>query len=117
MTDPTKQEKAWLVLADGTTFEGRPFGARGTTTGEAVFTTAMTGYQEVLTDPSYFGQIVAMTAPQIGNVGVNAADAEAVDDTPRVAGFVVRDASPVASSWRAEESLEAYLVRHGVVGI
>ncbi|MGH7271704.1 MAG: glutamine-hydrolyzing carbamoyl-phosphate synthase small subunit, partial [Polyangiaceae bacterium] len=117
MTDPTKQERAWLVLADGTSFEGRPFGARGVTTGEAVFTTTWTGYQEVLTDPSYCGQIVTMTAPQIGNVGVNGEDTEAVAVTPRVAGFVVRDASPMASNWRAEESLDAYLARHGVVGI
>src|SRR3974390_120138 len=117
MTDPTKQDRSWLVLADGTTFEGVPFGARGTTTGEAVFTTAMTGYQEVLTDPSYFGQIVTMTAPEIGNVGVNAADTEAVDARPRVAGFVVRDVSPLPSSWRSEQSLDAYLAHSGVVGI
>jgi carbamoyl-phosphate synthase small subunit len=117
VTDPTKQDRAWLVLADGKIFEGRPFGARGTTAGEAVFTTAMTGYQEVLTDPSYHGQIVTMTAPEIGNVGVNRDDGEAVLEAPRVAGFVVRDASPIASSWRAEESLDAYLARHGVVGI
>lgn len=117
MTDPTKGDRAWLVLADGTTFEGRAFGARGVGVGEAVFTTAMTGYQEVLTDPSYYGQIVTMTAPQIGNVGVNRDDTEAVGEAPRVAGFVVRDASPIASSWRAQETLEAYLARHGVVGI
>ncbi len=117
MTDPTKQDRAWLALADGTVFEGRPFGARGLTTGEAVFTTTMTGYQEVLTDPSYYGQIVTMTAPEIGNVGVNAEDTEAVDGTPRVAGFVVRDASPIASNWRSQESLDAYLARHGIVGI
>ncbi len=117
MTDPTKQDRAWLALADGTLFEGRPFGARGMTTGEAVFTTTWTGYQEVLTDPSYYGQIVTMTAPEIGNVGVNPEDTEAVDGKPRVAGFVVRDASPVTSSWRATESLDAYLARHGVVGI
>src|ERR1700691_6227877 len=109
MSDPSKHERAWLVLADGTTFEGRPFGARGTTTGEAVFTTTMTGYQEVLTDPSYYGQLVAMTFPEIGNVGTNAADTEAVDSRPRVAGFVVRSLSPIASSWRSEESLDAYL--------
>jgi carbamoyl-phosphate synthase small subunit len=117
MTDPTKQERAWLVLADGTVFEGRPFGARGATTGEAVFTTPLTGYQEVLTDPSFAGQIVTMTAPQIGNVGVNREDTEAVGDAPRVAGFVVREASPVTSNWRAQESLDAYLARYGVVGI
>jgi carbamoyl-phosphate synthase small subunit len=117
VSDPTKQEQAWLVLADGTVFEGRPFGARGTTTGEAVFTTTMTGYQEVLTDPSYHGQIVTMTAPEIGNVGINRDDAEAVSEAPRVAGFVVRDASPIASNWRAQEPLDAYLARHGVVAI
>jgi carbamoyl-phosphate synthase small subunit len=110
-------ERAHLVLADGTVFAGRPFGARGVSVGEAVFTTTMTGYQEVLTDPSYCGQIVAMTAPEIGNTGVNLADAESVDGRPRVAGFVVRDASPVASSWRSESTLDAYLEKHGIVGI
>ncbi len=115
---------AHLVLADGKVFEGRPFGAAGVTVGEAVFTTTMTGYQEVATDPSYYGQLVVMTAPEIGNVGVNAADSESIDplDTtrdpgPKLAGFVVRDLSPIASSWRAEETLGAYLARHGVVGI
>ncbi len=117
MSDPTKTDRAHLVLADGTTFEGRPFGARGVTTGEAVFTTAMTGYQEVLTDPSYHGQLVTMTAPEIGNTGVNKDDTEAVGDSPRVAGFIVRDESPVASSYRSEETLHAYLARHGIVGI
>jgi carbamoyl-phosphate synthase small subunit len=110
-------DAAHLVLADGTAFVGQPFGAKGVTVGEAVFTTAMTGYQEVLTDPSYCGQIVTMTAPEIGNVGVNLLDAEAVDGRPRVAGFVVREASPVASSWRSEMTLDAYLEKHGVVGI
>ena len=94
--------KIHLVLADGTVFPGEPYGARGTTVGEAVFTTTMTGYQEVLTDPSYKGQIVTMTAPEIGNVGVNALDAESVDGKPHVAGFVLRDASPIASNWRAD---------------
>ena len=117
MTDPTKQDRAWLALADGSVFEGRPFGARGVTIDEAVFTTTWTGYQEVLTDPSYYGQIVTMTAPEIGNVGVNADDSEAVSGAPSVAGFVVRDASPITSNWRAEESLDAYLARHGIVGI
>lgn len=115
--DATKAERAYLVLADGTVFEGQPYGARGETTGEAVFTTTMTGYQEVLTDPSYCGQLVVMTAPEIGNVGVNALDAESVDGKPRVAGFVLRDASPIASSWRSEQTLEAYLVEHGIVAI
>jgi carbamoyl-phosphate synthase small subunit len=110
-------DRAWLVLADGETFVGRPLGARGTTVGEAVFTTTTTGYQEVLTDPSYHGQIVTMTAPEIGNVGVNADDTEAVGEAPSVAGFVVRDVSPIASNWRARESLDAYLARQGVVGI
>jgi carbamoyl-phosphate synthase small subunit len=110
-------DRAWLVLADGTTFPGVPFGARGTTTGEAVFTTAMTGYQEILTDPSFAGQLVTMTAPEIGNVGTNADDGEAIGEVPRVAGFVVRSESPIASSWRSEQTLDAYLARHGVVGI
>jgi carbamoyl-phosphate synthase small subunit len=117
LTDPTKQDRAWLALADGTVLDGRPFGARGVTIGEAVFTTTWTGYQEVLTDPSYYGQIVTMTAPEMGNVGVNAEDAEAVDGVPRVAGFVVRDASPIPSNWRSQESLDAYLARHGIVAI
>ena len=117
MTDPTKSERIHLVLADGTVFPGEPYGARGTTIGEAVFTTTMTGYQEVLTDPSYKGQIVTMTAPEIGNVGVNALDAESVDGKPHVAGFVLRDASPVASSWRSEQTLDAYLADNGIVAI
>ena len=111
------QRRAYLALADGTIFEGRAHGADGATTGEVVFTTGMTGYQEVLTDPSYCGQIVTMTAPQIGNTGINSEDPESVDDKPQVAGFVVRDASPVVSSWRAQESLDEYLARHGVVAI
>jgi len=110
-------ERAFLVLADGTVFEGEPYGARGTTTGEAVFTTTMTGYQEVLTDPSYTGQLVVMTVPEIGNVGVNAADAESIDGKPHVGGFILRDASPLASSWRSEQSLDAYLAQHGIVAI
>ena len=110
-------DRAHLVLADGTVFEGISFGARGTTTGEAVFTTTMTGYQEVLTDPSYCGQLVVMTAAEIGNTGVNSEDTEAVDGKPRVAGFVVRDLSPVASNWRSESTLAEYLEKHGVVAI
>lgn len=111
MTD----QRALLALADGTTFVGRAFGARGVTTGEVVFTTAMSGYQEVLTDPSFAGQIVTMTAPQIGNTGINEEDGE--DERPRLAGFVVRENSPVVSNYRADESLDAYLARSGVVGI
>lgn len=107
----------YLALADGTLFPGRLFGADASTTGEVVFTTGMTGYQEVLTDPSYCGQIVTMTAPHIGNTGINADDPESVDDKPQVSGFVVRDDSPVVSNWRSQESLSAYLTRHGIVAI
>jgi carbamoyl-phosphate synthase small subunit len=120
---PRNVDTAHLVLADGTVFRGRAFGARGTTVGEAVFTTTMSGYQEVLTDPSYCGQIVVMTTPEIGNVGVNASDTESVepgkpgDPGPRLAGYVIRSASPIASNWRAEESLDRYLDAHGVVAI
>ena len=97
-------------------FEGDAYGADAAPTGEVVFTTGMTGYQEVLTDPSYCGQIVTMTAPQIGNTGVNAEDPESVDGKPHVAGFVVRDAEPgrVELALRAR-SLDAYLARHGIV--
>jgi carbamoyl-phosphate synthase small subunit len=104
-----------LALEDGTTFEGLGFGADATTVGEVCFNTGMTGYQEVLTDPSYHGQIVAMTAPQIGNTGVNLADEQS--KRPRVAGFAVRDASWETSSWRATDSLDAYLTGHGIPGI
>ncbi|MBW3594099.1 MAG: glutamine-hydrolyzing carbamoyl-phosphate synthase small subunit [Actinobacteria bacterium] len=106
---------ALLALEDGTVFSGVAFGARGTVTGEACFNTGLTGYQEVLTDPSYHGQIVAMTAPQIGNTGTNNDDDQS--RRPWVAGFVLRDASRLSSSWRAEATLDAYLARHGVVGI
>jgi carbamoyl-phosphate synthase small subunit len=104
-----------LVLEDGSIFRGRAVGARGEAFGEMVFNTALTGYQEVLTDPSYHGQIVAMTYPHQGNYGVNDADAEA--PRPWVRGFVMREATRAPSSWRAQESLPAYLERHGVVGI
>jgi len=106
-----------LVLADGTVFEGECFGAIQTVTGEAVFTTTMTGYQEVLTDPSYTGQIVVMTSPHIGNVGVNAADSESLHARPHVAALIVRDASEVASNWRSEQSLDAYLREHSIVAL
>jgi carbamoyl-phosphate synthase small subunit len=109
--------RAYLALADGTIFEGRAHGADGGTTGEVVFTTGMTGYQEVLTDPSFTGQLVTMTAPQIGNTGINAEDPESVDSKPAAAGFIIRDASPMVSNWRAQESLDEYLKRHGVVAI
>lgn len=107
--------KARLVLEDGTIFEGKSFGSRTTTTGEVVFNTSLSGYQEILTDPSYKGQIVTMTYPQIGNYGINQADTESTG--VHVSGFVIRDLSPVASNYRSEESLEAYLDRNGVPGI
>jgi len=115
VSEPTRP--ALLALADGTLFPGLAWGAPGTAVGEVVFTTGMTGYQEVLTDPSYCGQLVTMTAPQIGNTGINGEDPESLDDRPQVAGFIVRDPSPVASSWRATEALDAYLARHGIVAI
>jgi carbamoyl-phosphate synthase small subunit len=110
-------QKTRLALADGTVFEGYSFGASGNVTGEVVFTTGMTGYQEVLTDPSYCGQIVTMTAPQIGNTGMNFEDDESVDSKPQVAGFIMRDPSLCTSNWRATESLDEYLRRHGIVAI
>jgi carbamoyl-phosphate synthase small subunit len=109
------REPALLALEDGTVFRGSAFGAIGTCTGEACFNTSMTGYQEVLTDPSYHGQIVAMTTPHIGNTGVNEEDDQS--EHPWVAGFVVRDASGIHSSWRADGSLEDYLKRHDIVSI
>jgi carbamoyl-phosphate synthase small subunit len=106
---------ALLALEDGRTFRGRSWAAEGEVCGEMVFNTSMTGYQEVLTDPSYAGQIVCMTYPLIGNYGVNAADAEST--RPWVEGFVVREASRIASNWRSEESLESYLKRWNIVAI
>ncbi len=98
---------ATLALENGQTFEGVSIGADGETTGEVVFNTSLTGYQEVLTDPSYSGQIVTMTAPQIGNYGVTDEDCESRGTS--VAGFVVREASPMSSNWRAEDSFTNYL--------
>ena len=106
-----------LALADGTAFEGFAYGATGTITGEVVFTTGMTGYQEVLTDPSYCGQIVTMTAPQIGNTGINIEDDESVNGSPQVAGFIMRDPSLHTSNWRATASLDEYLRRNNIVAI
>jgi carbamoyl-phosphate synthase small subunit len=103
------------MLEDGRVFEGTGYGSPGTAFGEVVFNTSMTGYQEVLTDPSYTGQLVTMTYPLIGNYGVNSTDQESAK--PQVAGFVIHEAPPIHSNWRAEESLAAYLKRHGVVGI
>jgi carbamoyl-phosphate synthase small subunit len=108
-------ESAILMLEDGRVFTGEVYGAPGVALGEVVFNTSMTGYQEVLTDPSYAGQLVTMTYPLIGNYGVNAKDQESAH--PQVAGFVIHEAAPLHSNWRAEESLEAYLRRTRVVAI
>lgn len=112
------REEAALVLADGAVFEGEAIGALpedGVTTGEAVFTTVLSGYQEVITDPSYAGQVVAFTYPQIGNYGANPTDNESI--TPHCRGVIVRDLSDRPSNWRSEETLEQFLVRNGVPGI
>ena len=104
-----------LAFEDGSIFRGTAFGATGTVSGEGVFNTSMTGYQEILTDPSYFGQIVTMTAPQIGNYGINPEDEES--DGAKVLGFVVRDLSPATSNWRSREDLAGYLARQGIPGL
>ena len=109
------RENALLVLEDGYVLRGSSYGATGRTVGEIVFNTGMTGYQETLTDPSYHRQIVVMTAPHIGNTGVNDEDAESAGI--RVAGFVVRDPARRASSWRCRRELEDELADAGVVGI
>ena len=115
MSNSVKIRNAVLALEDGSIFRGFSFGASTTVVGEAVFNTGMTGYQETLTAPSYFGQIVTMTAPQIGNYGINHEDEES--DGPKVAGFVGRELSPVVSNWRANESLDGYLKKHSIPGI
>lgn len=107
--------KSVILLEDGKYFTGVPFGAAGTRTGELVFNTSMTGYQEILTDPSYKGQVVTMTYPLIGNYGVNAEDLES--PRPHVEGFVVRECCRYPSNWRATHSLEEYLMEHDIVGI
>ena len=99
--------RATLALANGRIFEGESFGARTTVVGEVVFNTSLTGYQEVLTDPSYRGQMVCMTVPHVGNTGVNREDVES--DRPQVTAFIVREVSPVVSNWRANENLGRYL--------
>lgn len=104
-----------LALEDGSVFRGRAFGAEKTVVGEAVFNTSLTGYQEVLTDPSYYSQIVTMTAVQVGNTGINPEDEES--DGPKIAAFVIRELSPVTSNWRSREDLPSYLERHGVPGL
>jgi carbamoyl-phosphate synthase small subunit len=112
---PPFSHSAYLLLEDGRSFPGRALGSTGLALGEVVFNTSMSGYQEILTDPSYSGQLVAMTYPLIGNYGVNSQDRES--EVPQVAGFVVREASRVYSSWRGEGRLHEYLATHGVVGI
>src|ERR1700675_5058411 len=107
--------RALLALADGTYFEGESFGAPGEAMGEVVFNTSTMGYQEIMTGPSYKGQIVTMTYPLIGNYGINLQDVESW--RPHVSGFVIRELSPVVSNWRADFTLSEYLEKHGVPGI
>src|SRR5262247_1911208 len=107
--------EAILALEDGTWFRGKAAGADGETRGEVVFNTSMTGYQEVLTDPSYAGQIVTMTCAEISNYGVSPEDVES--RKPHVAGFIIRDESPVASNWRAQNTLREYLTANRIVAI
>src|SRR6478735_4943807 len=104
-----------LALADGSLFHGTGIGAEGTTTGEVVFNTALTGYQEILTDPSYSQQIVTLTYPHIGNTGCNPVDVESA--SVAAAGLVIRDLPLLASNWRSTETLQDYLARHGLVAI
>jgi carbamoyl-phosphate synthase small subunit len=107
--------KAILALEDGSVFHGQGFGARASAVGEVCFNTSMTGYQEILTDPSYKGQIVTMTYPLIGNYGINNVDMESW--RPHASGFVIRELSPVVSNWRADSSLSEYLEKNGIPGI
>src|SRR3954467_11135360 len=107
--------EAILALEDGTWFKGAAAGAQGEARGEVVFNTSMTGYQGVLTDPSYSGQIVTMTCPEMGNYGVSPEDVESRG--PQVAGFIVREESPIASNWRSEGTLREYLVANNIVAI
>src|ERR687884_1146543 len=104
--------QAMLALEDGRVFRGKGYGARGECYGEVVFNTAITGYQEIFTDPSYAGQIVVLTYPQIGNYGANEGDNEAVK--PFIEGLVVREFSPLASNWRSEQEADDFLARYGV---
>jgi len=107
--------KAFLVFEDGLVFEGESFGAVGESTGEVVFNTSMTGYQEILTDPSYYGQMVTMTYPLIGNYGINEEDFESIK--PFVSAFIVKEYSPIYSNYRATSSLGDFLKKHGIIGI
>lgn len=110
-----QSEKAYLMLADGQVFEGRSFGARGTVIGEVVFTTGLTGYQETLTDPSYYGQIVTQTFPLIGNYGVNNADNESSESY--VSGYIVREWCNMPSNFRCEGNINDFLLKHNIIGI
>src|SRR5260221_8105370 len=107
--------KAILALEDGSVFHGQCFGAKASASGEVCFNTSMTGYQEILPDPSYKGQIITMTYPLIGNYGVNTVDVES--RRPHAAGFVIRELSPMVSNWRADLSLAEYLEKNGIPGI
>src|SRR6478672_11026237 len=107
--------KETLGLENGIWYEGEAAGASGETGGEVVFNTSMTGYQEVLTDPSYAGQIVTMTAPEMGNYGTSPEDSESRGT--QVAGFVIREESPVASNWRSDSTLRDYLIKNNIVAI
>src|SRR5580704_12299221 len=104
-----------FALEDGTVYRGIGFGAKATACGEAVFNTSMTGYQEILTDPSYKGQIITMTCPEIGNYGTNSLDVESW--RPHVAGFLIRNLSAEPSNWRSEMSLTEYLAKHGIPAV
>lgn len=110
-----QSEKAYLMLADGQVFEGRSFGAKGTVIGEVVFTTGLTGYQETLTDPSYYGQIVTQTFPLIGNYGVNSADNESAKSY--VSGYIVREWCNMPSNFRCEGNINDFLINHNIIGI
>ncbi|MEZ4861212.1 MAG: glutamine-hydrolyzing carbamoyl-phosphate synthase small subunit [Caldilineaceae bacterium] len=106
---------ATLVLQDGTVYQGKAFGAATTVVGEVVFNTSLTGYQEVITDPSYRGQMVCMTVAHVGNTGINVEDVES--DRPQITAFIVREISPVVSNWRANETLDSYLAHYAIPGI
>jgi carbamoyl-phosphate synthase small subunit len=110
-----QNQKAILALEDGTVFEGRSFGFSGEKSGELVFNTSMTGYQEILTDPSYKGQIVIMTYPLIGNYGINDEDVES--QSPKVEGFIIKENCSIFSNWRGDKSLSDYLIRHRIMGV
>ena len=115
MSAAAAKKPALLVLADGTVFTGLACGAAGSVIGEVVFNTGMTGYQEVMTDPSYSGQLVTFTYPELGNTGVNPDDQEA--DKAHARGVIARQISPVSSNWRSSQPLQKWLDSHGVVGI